>query len=61
MDGEFVGGCDIMLEMHQNGEFIDELKKVGIRSALLDEPDKKAWFAYCVINIIDYYDRFPFT
>ena len=42
MDGEFVGGCDIMLEMHQNGEFIDELKKVGIRSALLDEPDKKA-------------------
>ena len=37
MDGEFIGGCDILLEMHQNGEFIDELKKVGIRSALLDK------------------------
>lgn len=34
--GEFVGGCDIMLQMHQNGELIDELKKVGITSALLD-------------------------
>lgn len=42
LDGEFLGGCDIMLEMHQNGELIDELKKVGIRSALLDNPDKKA-------------------
>ena len=37
MDGEFVGGCDIMLDMHQNGEFIEELKKVGIRSSLLDK------------------------
>ncbi|XP_059610196.1 glutaredoxin-related protein 5, mitochondrial [Phlebotomus argentipes] len=36
IDGEFVGGCDIMLQMHQNGELIEELKKVGIRSALLD-------------------------
>ena len=34
--GEFVGGCDIMLDMHKNGELIEELKKVGIRSALLD-------------------------
>lgn len=32
--GEFVGGCDIMLQMHQNGELVDELKKVGIISAL---------------------------
>lgn len=46
--GEFVGGCDIVLQMHQNGELIEELKKVGIRSALLDaeertpdEPEKK--------------------
>ena len=36
--GEFVGGCDIMLDMHKNGELIEELKKVGIRSALLDSP-----------------------
>ena len=35
--GEFVGGCDIMLDMHKNGELIEELKKVGIRSALLDK------------------------
>jgi len=36
-NGEFVGGCDIFLQMHQSGDLIDELKKVGIRSALLDK------------------------
>ena len=41
LDGEFVGGCDIMLEMHQNGELIEELKKVGIRSLLLDKATDK--------------------
>lgn len=43
MGGEFIGGCDIMLQMHQNGELINELKKIGIRSLLLDkaEEDKK--------------------
>ncbi|PSN40619.1 Glutaredoxin-related protein 5 [Blattella germanica] len=35
--GEFVGGCDIMLQMHQNGELIEELRKAGIKSALLDK------------------------
>ena len=41
--GEFLGGCDIMLQLHQNGELIEELQKVGIRSLLLDkaEEDKK--------------------
>ncbi|XP_004083711.1 glutaredoxin-related protein 5, mitochondrial [Oryzias latipes] len=40
--GEFVGGCDILLQMHQNGDLVDELKKLGIRSALLDaEKDSK--------------------
>ncbi|MBS2600067.1 Grx4 family monothiol glutaredoxin, partial [Salmonella enterica subsp. enterica serovar Typhimurium] len=34
-DGEFVGGCDILLQMHQNGDLVEELKKLGIRSALL--------------------------
>lgn len=38
--GEFLGGTDIMMEMHQNGELIDELKKLGIRSALLDEENE---------------------
>jgi len=42
INGEFVGGCDILLQMHQNGELIDELqKKAGIKSALADEVDKK--------------------
>lgn len=37
IDGEFVGGCDIVLQMHQNGELVEELKKVGITSALLEK------------------------
>ncbi|XP_059062949.1 uncharacterized monothiol glutaredoxin ycf64-like [Achroia grisella] len=46
INGEFVGGCDIMLQMHQSGELVEELKKVGIKSALLTaeqpkEEDKK--------------------
>lgn len=39
INGEFVGGCDILLQMHQNGELVEELKKVGIKSALVDESD----------------------
>lgn len=39
INGEFVGGCDIMLQMHQNGELVEELKKVGIKSALVEESD----------------------
>lgn len=35
-NGEFVGGCDILLQMHQNGDLVEELKKLGINSALLD-------------------------
>jgi len=34
--GEFVGGCDIMIDMHKSGELIEELKKVGIKSDLED-------------------------
>ncbi|XP_030071053.1 glutaredoxin-related protein 5, mitochondrial [Microcaecilia unicolor] len=36
LNGEFVGGCDILLQMHQNGDLVEELKKLGMRSALLD-------------------------
>lgn len=40
--GEFVGGCDILLQMHQNGEIIDVLmKQAGIKSALADEASEK--------------------
>ncbi|XP_029902727.1 glutaredoxin-related protein 5, mitochondrial [Myripristis murdjan] len=35
-NGEFLGGCDILLQMHQNGDLVEELKKLGIKSALLD-------------------------
>ncbi|XP_053681121.1 glutaredoxin-related protein 5, mitochondrial [Anopheles nili] len=40
INGEFVGGCDILLQMHQNGELIEELKKAGIESALVKEGEK---------------------
>ena len=38
--GEFLGGCDIMLQLHQNGELIEELQKVGIRSLLLEKVEE---------------------
>ncbi|KAL1501908.1 hypothetical protein ABEB36_007141 [Hypothenemus hampei] len=41
INGEFVGGCDIILQMHQSGDLIEELEKVGIRSALLDKNEEK--------------------
>ncbi|XP_034175424.2 glutaredoxin 5 [Osmia lignaria lignaria] len=41
INGEFVGGCDILLEMHKNGELVEELKKVGITSALLEKEESK--------------------
>ena len=37
IDGEFIGGCDILLEKHQNGEPIEDLLKVGIKSQILKE------------------------
>lgn len=36
INGEFIGGCDIVLQMHQSGDLIEELQKAGIKSALLD-------------------------
>uniref|UniRef100_A0A336MT43 Glutaredoxin-related protein 5, mitochondrial n=1 Tax=Culicoides sonorensis TaxID=179676 RepID=A0A336MT43_CULSO len=41
INGEFVGGCDILVSMHQNGELVDELKKVGIESSLKDAEGTK--------------------
>ncbi|XP_030378222.1 glutaredoxin-related protein 5, mitochondrial [Scaptodrosophila lebanonensis] len=35
INGEFVGGCDILMQLHQSGDLIEELKKVGIVSDLL--------------------------
>lgn len=48
-NGEFIGGCDLLLDMHKNGELIEELKKIGIRSSLLDkkpEGEEKSWFSH---------------
>ncbi|KAM0726612.1 Glutaredoxin-related protein 5, mitochondrial [Formica fusca] len=39
INGDFVGGCDILLEMHKNGELIEELKKAGITSTLLENEE----------------------
>jgi len=39
-DGEFIGGCDILLQMHQSGELVEELEKIGIKSALITEEEK---------------------
>ncbi|XP_012284965.1 glutaredoxin-related protein 5, mitochondrial [Orussus abietinus] len=39
IDGDFVGGCDILLQMHQNGDLVNELKKAGISSALLEKTE----------------------
>jgi monothiol glutaredoxin len=37
LNGEFIGGCDILIEMHQSGDLVDELKKIGIKSRLDEE------------------------
>lgn len=42
INGDFVGGCDILLQMHKSGDLIEELEKVGIKSALLDVEKGKA-------------------
>ncbi|CAL8394850.1 glutaredoxin-related protein 5, mitochondrial [Gadus morhua] len=36
LNSEFVGGCDILLQMHQSGDLVEELNKMGIRSALVE-------------------------
>ena len=32
--GEFIGGCDILLEMHKSGDLVEELDKIGVKSKL---------------------------
>lgn len=41
LKGEFVGGCDILLNMHQSGELVEELGKIGIKSALVAEGEEE--------------------
>lgn len=33
-DGEFVGGCDVLMDMHHSGELLKALEKLGIESSL---------------------------
>ena len=41
VEKEFLGGCDILLKMHQDGSLIEVLGEAGIKSALAaDEPEK---------------------
>ena len=37
VDGEFVGGCDLMISMHQSGELPDLLAGIGIKSPLKED------------------------
>ena len=37
INGELVGGADIMLELHKSGELVSELERIGHRSLLADE------------------------
>ncbi|KAJ8945444.1 hypothetical protein NQ318_009902 [Aromia moschata] len=41
INGDFVGGCDIILQMHQSGDLIEELEKVGIQVLFLDKEKAK--------------------
>ncbi|KIS68880.1 putative glutaredoxin [Mycosarcoma maydis] len=40
VDGEFVGGCDIVINMHQSGELEDLLEKNGLLLPLNEEAAK---------------------
>ena len=39
MNSELMGGADIMLQMHQSGDLVKELEKIGHKSTLKDEPE----------------------
>jgi monothiol glutaredoxin len=34
--GEFIGGCDILLELHRSGDLVEELEKIGVKSKLAE-------------------------
>ncbi len=41
MDGEFIGGCDILLDMHRSGKLVEELERRGIGSTPKTEKETK--------------------
>ena len=32
MKGQFIGGCDIMIDLHKSGKLVQELQTAGITS-----------------------------
>ena len=41
INGELVGGADIILQMHQSGDMVSELEKIGHKSALQEQQSKE--------------------
>eukprot|EP00127_Corallochytrium_limacisporum_P004928 Clim_evm2s195 gene=Clim_evmTU2s195 len=41
LGGEFIGGADIVIQMHQNGEMVQELANVGIKSPQPADPPQE--------------------
>ena len=39
LDGEFIGGCDIVLAMHQSGELEEAFLKAGVVDPLPEVPE----------------------
>lgn len=39
INGQFVGGCDIVLQMHRSSDLIQTLKDAGIKSALVQKSE----------------------
>ena len=42
MNGKFVGGSDILVQMHKEGEITDFFDKEGIRTKFSDSDKKEA-------------------
>ena len=41
INGEFLGGCDILIQMHRSGELVEVLQKAGIKSTIPDPVEKE--------------------
>ena len=41
VNGEFVGGCDIMLQMHASGDLVKMLDSIGHKSIFTGKADEE--------------------
>lgn len=39
--GQFVGGCDILMQMHRSSELIDTLEQAGLKSSLIEKSNEQ--------------------